>query len=530
MARVAQPVCRLDTDGGPDRAGAPPRAHRDRWGPRGDPRSCRSGPDRRERPRRPGAGWSDDRHVRARPRCRVGRRPITGDDVVFTHMAIMSLEEPTTFDRAPYEAIVEIAGSADRVSITFDRPSPAHETIFPVVLPSHQMEDTDFAEDWNDEPWMSAGPFRVGWLEFDEFVFVPNEGYPGEGPNLDRLVFRYVPEAAELVDAFGRGEVDLILPGPDPDAVRRFGGAEGVDVAVQGGVIWEHLTFQFGDRNRNPGSLNAELDFRRAVAAALDVDALVDGLWLSDEAFTGLLDIAGLSSDEPRSGREPDLDEARALLDSLCERLGRDCVEDPPVVVVSSTSNGEARPVISQRIAEQLVEAGIEVRLELEDSAFFFGETLHGGTFDLGLWAWATVPGRTSLLATLEIYDPARPLLARDDGATVGGNYGRWGTGAVTGQSLVERPPSGGVDINQGPSSVIDEHTARYAEILAELRATADRSRFDELAREAEAILADQVVLIPLAARGHVSIVRGIAGYTPTPWVDTWNVEEWRVS
>ena len=85
------------------------------------------------------------------------------------------------------------------------------------------------------------------------------------------------------------------------------------------------------------------------------------------------------------------------------------------------------------------------------------------------------------------------------------------------------------VELDQGESSVIDEHTERYAEILEDLRMTADRDVFDELAREAEELLADQIVIIPLAARGHVSVVRRVEGYTPTAWIDTWNVEAWRL-
>ena len=51
------------------------------------------------------------------------------------------------------------------------------------------------------------------------------------------------------------------------------------------------------------------------------------------------------------------------------------------------------------------------------------------------------------------------------------------------------------------------------------MRTTADHDRFAALAREAEAILADQVVFIPLLARAAVSAVWAdeIAGYGYPP-------------
>ena len=75
-----------------------------------------------------------------------------------------------------------------------------------------------------------------------------------------------------------------------------------------------------------------------------------------------------------------------------------------------------------------------------------------------------------------------------------------------------------------------DAHTARYARLLDEMRTTADHDRFAALAREAENILADQVVFIPLVARATVSAVWAdeIAGYGYSTWLDTWDIETWR--
>ncbi len=148
--------------------------------------------------------------------------------------------------------------------MTFDDPTLAFESLFPAVVPAHEVGGTDFALDWNDEPWVSAGPFHVESFGGSELVLVPNEAFPGDGPHLERLVFRWIPDPTEMLDAFGRGDVDIMRPGPNPDAVRRFGGVQGVDVSVQASVIWEHLTFQFGERQRE----HRQLELRERLPAS----------------------------------------------------------------------------------------------------------------------------------------------------------------------------------------------------------------------------------------------------------------------
>ncbi len=84
---------------------------------------------------------------------------------------------------------------------------------------------------------------------------------------------------------------------------------------------------------------------------------------------------------------------------------------------------------------------------------------------------------------------------------------------------------------NQGPSSVIDENTARYAELRVLMNGTVDEALLAGYIAEAEEILADQVVIIPLYQRLDPGAVWAdtIGGYkhNPTSAGDTWNIESW---
>jgi ABC-type transport system substrate-binding protein len=78
---------------------------------------------------------------------------------------------------------------------------------------------------------------------------------------------------------------------------------------------------------------------------------------------------------------------------------------------------------------------------------------------------------------------------------------------------------------------VIDENTARFAELRDLMNSTVDEQELMGYITEAEHILADQVVIIPLYQRLDPGAVWAdtIGGYkhNPTQAGDTWNIELW---
>ena len=143
--------------------------------------------------------------------------------------------------------------------------------------------------DWNDTMWLSAGPFIFDTWNKGEFIrLVRNDNYwkidPATGqqlPYLDEVIFRFIPDTTALVNAWKARELDVINPPPDVGQLEELIAleAEGASVEVLGGPVWEHLNFQLGDGRlaRNPGSYNEHIEFRRAVAHAIDKDRIVDG-------------------------------------------------------------------------------------------------------------------------------------------------------------------------------------------------------------------------------------------------------------
>ncbi len=461
--------------------------------------------------------------------------PITGDDFLFTLETLGSADglqlSYELTEGGGYDTVV--AGSAvageKTFEFTLDAPTVVHEHMFGALLPAHEVDGTDLLSDWDDRTWVEGGPFRLEeWLPGESLSFVRNDRYwktdPDTGqalPYLDRVVVRFIPNNGDHLGAFSRRESDVFESPPWPHVIEAVLGlaAEGAVVELRDGLIWEHFNFQFGPNNPNEDSLNRHADFRRAVAHAIDRDALLDlEIWSNSGeplgGYLGLIDPAASGSPWDRYDYDPD--RARQLLAGLCKELGRDCEADPPRVVLTTTSNADERPAIMRAVAEMLPEVGIEAELDLQDSSIFFGETLDGGAWDMGIWAWIASPGLAGLVGIHDLFDPEAP-------PPDGQNFYRWGTPEVT---AADDPV-----FVQGASLVRNEQTQRFAELVDLMRATVDEDELRGLAREAEEILADQAVIIPLVARGSMlawwADELGGIEHNPSQTGFTWNVEEW---
>ncbi|MEE8457965.1 MAG: hypothetical protein V3S28_07945, partial [Acidimicrobiia bacterium] len=166
-------------------------------------------------------------------------------------------------------------------------------------------------------------------------------------------------------------------------------------------------------------------------------------------------------------------------------------------------SNAEMRPRLAKLYAEMMEAAGIPFELELRDSSVFFGEMLDDATWDIGQWAWVGSHGLLGLIAIHDVFDPKGP-------PPKGDNFYRWGTPG---------------------SSVRDEYTKRFAGIVKEMNTTVDETEIIALVREAEEILADQAVILPIVQRLVMGAVWGdeIGGFkmNASQASHTWNIEEW---
>ena len=132
-------------------------------------------------------------------------------------------------------------------------------------------------------------------------------------------------------------------------------------------------------------------------------------------------------------------------------------------------------------------------RLELEAAPLFFGETTEFGAYDLGDWAWVGTPGFAGLIGIHDVWDP-------EQAPPLGSNYYRFGSPEYIGEGDFAA-------YTEGASSVVNENSARMAEIRDAMNATVDEAELVALLNEAETILAEEVFFIPLFTRLDAGVV-----------------------
>ncbi|MDJ0664701.1 MAG: ABC transporter substrate-binding protein [Acidimicrobiia bacterium] len=436
--------------------------------------------------------------------------PISGEDFQFTLDTIM--DSDLALYQGTYEDIISTEVGAKTFSLTLSFSTVLHETLFPTVLPKHDVEGSEFLTDWNDTMWVSSGPFILDTWQKGDFVrVVRNENYwrvddaGRQLPYLDSVVFRFIDDDESKITAFASREVDVINPNPGTGAIERLQTleSEGAIVEVLSGAFWEHLNFQFGPGRlgRNENSANHNLNYRKGVAHTINKDLIVDEILAGQveplesfvQAYSPTLSTGAWSQYDYNPSKAVEYFEAAKA------ELGVDDL----YTVFSTTSNNDARVKLSELFVNMFEEVGVVYENQLEDSQLFFGETFSNGIWDLGEWAWLGSPDLTELIWAYDLFDPEAPP---PDGA----NYYHWGT-----------PESG----------IVEESTVRFAEIRDALNSSVDRDVLIPLIQEGEQILADQVVIIPLFARLATAAVWGdeVGGFkhNPTGATYTWNIEEW---
>ena len=436
--------------------------------------------------------------------------PISGEDFQFTLDTILSLDDPAI--KSNYQDIIASTAGEKTFEFTMKRPNAQYELMFDEIIPKHVVDGTNFLLDWNDKRWTSAGPFIFDeWMHGESITLKRNPNYwkidletEQQLPYLDSVTFEFMADTSEMTEAFKARDVEVFSPDPAIDDIETLQGVEpqGARVEVLAGPLWEHLNFQFGpgrlDRNRN--SCNEFYEMRLAVAQTVDKDLLTDEILGGKvEPLNSYVDpYSPAVSQDAWTQYNLDPEAAAANYAKAVQAAGKECS-----VTFTTTSDNDARVRTSKLLGDMFAASGIPYQNQLEDSSLFLGNTIVAGSWDVGEWAWQGSPGLSSLISIHDVFDPETPPPS-------GSNFYRWGS---------------------EDSSVVDDSTERFAVLRDEMNATLDADKLVELIHEAENILADSLVIIPLYAYPIAAAVweDEIGGFkhNATRAGYTWNIEFW---
>lgn len=301
------------------------------------------------------------------------------------------------------------------VIVTFRETYADWQPLFGALKPASLTATPEaFNNSWKLAPSPTSGPFI--WDGVDNTVKTisvkQNPKWWGEKPYLDRIVFKQVPQAAQI-DALLNGEIDYMDVSIDANAVKRVRADKGKKVRLNNSVspVWEHLTF--GPLTGN--AVTSDIAVRQALTMALDrqqIATAIQGPIVGKKnavVLNNRIFMKGLYCTQDNSGSlgKRDLKAARAMLDKAGWTVGSDGIRSKNGVRLSIgtkyPSGNDARRDIILLSTAMAKEAGIELVPTVIPSAdYFVKHVTQPANFELAVFAW--VGGAYPIASTPNIY------------------------------------------------------------------------------------------------------------------------------
>lgn len=200
--------------------------------------------------------------------------PFTAEDVKFTYDAITSENSPRAEARLAQIDEVEVL---DPYTVRFVltqavAPAPLNLSFNVPILPQHRFVATDFATDttFNASP-IGTGPYKFAeQVRGSHILLEANEDYFGGRPNIDRLVFRVIPDINTQIALLRSGELDIAVI--EPTNLAAVQNDPNIEIVAAEGTTYFYHAFN---------TRKAPFDDQRvrlALTLALDRQAIIDAV------------------------------------------------------------------------------------------------------------------------------------------------------------------------------------------------------------------------------------------------------------
>ena len=244
------------------------------------------------------------------------------------------------------------------------------------IVPAHIL---GAAEDPNEAPFnqspVGTGAFTWGSRQpGDNLVLEANPDYHGDGPFIEQLVFKYIPDMTVLYTQFRSGEIDLVGQAYiTPDNYEEAKSLDGRVVTLEPRGTLESIY------------LNMELPVfqdkavREALYYAIDRQSIIDILYFGvpQQAETFMPETSAFyNPDLPK--HEFDLEKAAQLLDEAGWTPGADGIREKDGVRLSfsnsTTTGAHLREQAQQFVQQTFADVGVEMTIENLPPAVMWGD------------------------------------------------------------------------------------------------------------------------------------------------------------
>ena len=240
----------------------------------------------------------------------------------------------------------------------------------------------DLSPDETTDAAVGTGPYElVEWNRGDSITMVRNDDYWGDAPEIENLVFNFIPEDSARMVALETGEADAVMRVPPQDADRLDADPD-INVVYETSVRTIYLGFNYQEEPFDDQRV------RQAFNYAVDKEAIVDSI-LDGNAFVADAPIVDAVFGHTSAGPyEYDPERARDL---LAEAGYEDGLE---VTLHHPTGRYLLDATIAEAVQSMLAEVGVDLTLETREWGSlldFLAQPVDEAEYRMFMLGWGTV-------------------------------------------------------------------------------------------------------------------------------------------
>jgi len=306
--------------------------------------------------------------------------PVTAHDVAYTYTTV--LEHGYSGITFLQDVVSARAIDDHTVEIRLESPNAAFlaqlgQFVLTHIVPKHLYEGTD----WNENPHnlnpIGSGPFKFSeWVKGKRIELVANTEYWREGPYVERITYRVIPDVEDAIAAVEAGEVHFVTRDVPCSRITEVQQIPGADVIVLPGHSMGFVAFnwskpEFQDRR-----------VREAIARVIDRAPIAASICpVATTPVHYYLEAVDWAFNAEATAPEYDPVAAERLLDEAGYTRGDDGVRMR--LRIGYRLIYPHYGVSARMIAEQLAQIGIEAEVEGADPVMWKEKYQDAGDFEL---------------------------------------------------------------------------------------------------------------------------------------------------
>lgn len=316
----------------------------------------------------------------------------TADDVVFTYDTITNPNIPTPYSSnyGPVKKVIALDKYTVKV-VYKEAYAPALESWSMGILPKHILEGKDISNDYYSRNPIGTGPYKFKeWITGHKIVLEAFDRYFEGRPNIDKFIFRVIPDTATMFLELKSGGIDFM--GLTPPQYKLQANKSSFNKVFQ---KFRYPAFGYtylGYNLLDPRF--ADKRVRKAITYAINKKEIISGVLLGyGTPCTGPFPPESWAYNKDVKDYEYSPEKAKKLLENAGWKLGKSGFVEkdgiPFRFTILINQGNEARIKTAQIIKENLKKIGIDVNIKVLEWQAMLHDFIDKKRFEAVILGWA---------------------------------------------------------------------------------------------------------------------------------------------